>query len=78
MALSGGLHTFNPVFRFLPVVGVPGHAHRWWLVAGFAVLVFMTRHRDPAAHPPERMLREPSTRRRSLTREPSGDGMDRS
>lgn len=77
MALSGGLHAFNSVFSFLPVVGIPDHAHRWWLVAALSLLVFITRHRDPAAHPPRRMLREPFTRRRALTREPSGDRMNR-
>lgn len=59
MALSSGLHAFHPAFSFLPVVGMPDHAHRWWLVAGLALLVFMSRHRDPAAHPPGRMRRVP-------------------
>jgi hypothetical protein len=50
MALSGGLHGFNPVFGFLPIVGVPDHAHRWWVVAGLALVVFTAWHRDPATH----------------------------
>lgn len=58
MALSGGLHGFNPVFGFLPIVGVPDHAHRWWLVAGLALVVFIAWHRDPAAHRVGRIARD--------------------
>lgn len=48
LAISSGMQA-QPGLQWLPVLGLPQHAARWWTVAAAAAAVALLQLRDPAA-----------------------------